>query len=51
MHADVLTRLSALLPAGRFMNGPAQLAAYESDGLTAFRTTPLAVAMPETRRK
>jgi glycolate oxidase len=27
---------------------PEQLAAYESDGLTAFRATPLAVAMPET---
>jgi glycolate oxidase len=27
---------------------PEQLAAYESDGLTAFRALPLAVAMPET---
>jgi glycolate oxidase len=30
------------------MAQPEQLAAYESDGLTSFRTTPLAVAMPET---
>jgi len=30
------------------MRQPAQLAAYESDGLTAFRTAPLAVVVPET---
>ena len=44
----VVRRLSALLPAGRVMSGPAELAAYESDGLTAFQTRPLAVVMPET---
>ncbi len=42
------TKLSSLLPAERFLARPEQLAAYESDGLTAFRATPLAVAMPET---
>jgi glycolate oxidase len=36
------------MPAGRLMRGPAQLAAYESDGLTAFRARPLAVVVPET---
>ncbi|HVU26053.1 MAG TPA: FAD-linked oxidase C-terminal domain-containing protein [Opitutus sp.] len=30
------------------MREPQQLAAYESDGLTAFRTRPLAVVVPET---
>jgi glycolate oxidase len=44
----VLTRLAALLPAGRLLTGPAQLASYESDGLTAFSERPLAVAVPET---
>src|SRR3954471_21056260 len=44
-----LRRLEALLPAERFMRGPAQLAAYESDGLTAFRATPLAIVVPETQ--
>jgi glycolate oxidase len=44
-----LRRLTALLPAGRVMSGPAQLAAYESDGLTAFQATPLAVVVPETQ--
>jgi len=43
-----LRRLEALLPAGRFMRGAAQRAAYESDGLTAFRTQPLAIVVPET---
>src|SRR3954470_20463341 len=45
----VLSRLTALLPKGRVMSGPAQLAAYESDGLTAFQATPLAVVVPETQ--
>ncbi|HEY2343944.1 MAG TPA: FAD-linked oxidase C-terminal domain-containing protein, partial [Chthoniobacteraceae bacterium] len=39
---------AALLPPGRLYAKPEQLAAYESDGLTAFRALPLAVAMPET---
>jgi len=41
-------RLAALLPPERFLTAPAQLAAYESDGLTAFRQRPLAVAVPES---
>jgi glycolate oxidase len=44
----VLRRLAAALPPGRFFDGPAQLAAYESDGLTAFHARPLAVVVPET---
>src|SRR5471030_3133238 len=44
----MLRRLVALLPAGRVLAQPEQLAAYESDGLTAFRTLPLAVVVPET---
>src|SRR6188768_2440410 len=46
--SSVLQRVASLLPPGRLLAQPEQLAAYESDGLTAFRTTPLAVAMPET---
>ena len=37
-----------LLPPDRLLTRPEQLAAYESDALTAFRTRPLAVAIPET---
>ena len=43
-----LRRLADLLPAERWLAQPEQLAAYESDGLTAFRARPLAVAVPET---
>ena len=46
--SDALQGLAALLPPGRLLTGPAQLAAYESDGLTAYRIRPLAVAIPET---
>ena len=49
MKADAISRLTALLPKGRILSAPAQLAAYESDGLTAFAARPLAVAVPETQ--
>jgi glycolate oxidase len=45
---DTLVRLAALLPPGRVLDQPAHLSAYESDGLTAFRTRPLAIVVPET---
>src|SRR6476469_8058472 len=48
MSASVLQRLAAELPPGRMLERPEHLAAYESDGLTAFRTHPLAVVIPET---
>lgn len=48
MSAAVLQRAASLLRPGRLLAQPEQLAAYESDGLTAFRARPLAVAMPET---
>ncbi|MDP3071647.1 MAG: FAD-linked oxidase C-terminal domain-containing protein [Opitutaceae bacterium] len=46
---DVIRRLAASLPAGRVLADAAPLAAYESDGLTAFQAKPLAIAMPETQ--
>jgi glycolate oxidase len=45
---DKLARLAALLPPGRVIREPADLAAYESDGLSAFSARPLAIAIPET---
>jgi len=45
---SALARLASLLPAERFLTRSTELAAYESDGLTAFRTRPLAVVVPET---
>ncbi|MEE9335802.1 MAG: FAD-linked oxidase C-terminal domain-containing protein [Granulosicoccaceae bacterium] len=40
--------LSALLPAGLMLSSAEELKPYESDGLTAFRKTPLLVVLPET---
>ena len=48
MAHPALQRLAELLPPERLLVQPQQLAAYESDGLTAFRQRPLAVAIPET---
>ncbi|MGE3311657.1 MAG: FAD-linked oxidase C-terminal domain-containing protein [Limisphaerales bacterium] len=48
MRADRLQELAALLPADRWLTRPEQLTPYESDGLTAFRARPLAVAVPES---
>ena len=48
MSSAALRRLAGLLPPGRLLERPEHLAAYESDGLTAFRQRPLAVVVPET---
>jgi glycolate oxidase len=48
MSATVLHRLASLLPPERLLSRPEQLGAYESDGLTAYRARPLAIAIPET---
>jgi glycolate oxidase len=48
MSSASLHRLASLVPSQRLLSQPEQLAAYESDGLTAFRARPLAVAVPET---
>lgn len=52
MAPDVATALPrslrAALPADRWLTQPAELAAYESDGLTAFHARPIGVAVPES---
>src|SRR4051812_17481320 len=48
MSTAAIRRLSAVLPAERMLWRSEQLAAYQSDGLTAFQERPLAVAIPET---
>src|SRR5690349_19457988 len=48
MASAALNALASLLPSERLLSRPEQLAAYESDALTAFRSRPLAVAIPET---
>ena len=49
MSASALLRLKSLLPPERLLTQPEQLAAYQSDALTAFQSRPLAVAIPETQ--
>ena len=45
----ILTALQALFPPARLLTNAAQMAAYESDALTAFRQTPAAVVLPESQ--
>ena len=50
MSADtLLDELARIYPAARFLQQPVQLAPYESDALTAFRTRPRAVVLPDTQ--
>lgn len=51
MPADLTSALASLasrFPADRFLKSEAHLAAYESDGLTAFKARPQAIVIPET---
>ena len=48
IDTDCLARLARVIPVERLLVQPEQLAAYESDGLTAYRTRPLAVVIPES---
>ena len=45
---DLLPALARLIPADRLLTRPGALAAYESDGLTAYRARPRAVVLAES---
>ena len=45
----MIEELKRIYPPSRLLMDPAQLAAYESDGLTSFRSRPRAVVLPETQ--
>ncbi len=45
--AEFFSALGKIYPANRLLTDPAHRAAYESDGLTAFKVLPRAVVMPE----
>jgi len=47
-QAQVVAALSALLPAHALLHRREDTTPYECDGLTAYRATPLVVALPET---
>jgi glycolate oxidase len=44
---QILRDLRRLVPEGAVIDEPLRLAAYETDGLTAYRSRPLAVVLPE----
>jgi len=46
-----LSELRALFPPERMLTGRAELAPYESDGLTAFRAEPAGVVLPEDQQE
>ena len=47
-RSEFVAALRALVPGDGVIHDPASLRAYECDGLTAYRTTPLAVVLPST---
>jgi glycolate oxidase len=47
--APFMAELAQLYPSNRLLQQPAQVVPYESDALTAFRTRPRAVVLPETQ--
>jgi glycolate oxidase len=51
MSEALLNRLKTLFPTDRLLHDEAQVLPYESDGLTAFRSKPLAVVLPETQQE
>lgn len=48
-NSDFLQALKQVIHSKRLLTNPAQLTAYESDALTAYRTRPLAVVIPITQ--
>jgi glycolate oxidase len=47
----ILQALAQIFPADRLLTKTAQLIAYESDALAAYRARPLAVVLPETQQE
>jgi glycolate oxidase len=47
-RAELVARLERVMPAGALMADAERLAPYETDGLSAYRSLPAVVAMPET---
>lgn len=48
---DLINQLSELYPPGQLFTKKSQLVAYETDGLTSFRSEPIAVVVPETQEQ
>src|ERR1700756_3385469 len=46
--AEIAAALREIVPGEGVIDAPEELRAYESDGLTAYRTPPMVVVLPET---
>jgi glycolate oxidase len=46
---EMLATFGRIYPPERLLTQPAQLVPYESDALTAYRSHPLAVVIPESQ--
>lgn len=51
MAGAAISALARVFPPERLLTSDAQVAPFESDGLTAFRARPLAVVFPQTRQE
>ena len=49
--SDFFKQLARIYPADRLLTRQAQIAPYESDGLTAFRAKPAGIVLPETQQE
>ena len=47
-RAEIIAALRAIVPGEGVIDTPAEMRAYESDGLTAYRQPPMVVVLPET---
>src|SRR5262245_46627125 len=47
-RAEIVAALRAIVPGEGVIDAPAEMLAYESDGLTAYRHPPMVVVLPDT---
>ena len=47
-RSDIVAALRAIVPGEGVIDSPAEMLAYESDGLTAYRQPPMVVVLPDT---
>ena len=47
-RAEIVAALRAIVPGEGVIDTPAEMRAYESDGLTAYRQPPMVVVLPDT---
>ena len=50
-RSEIISALSALLPAGCVIDDEKSMSAFDTDGLSAYRNQPLVVVLPETSQQ